>query len=202
MARPGVAADRITETIRQLEAEGVEPTVTAIRDRLGTGSFSTIGAILSDWRQSRAKEARPVVPEPADSVRGLFGQLWAEAWNSAMKVHEPERQAFARDRQEYERGKGEMLAEIARLETELDHEKEQAARAMVELTAERDRAREELQGAKVSIAAAEGALSEARKQLELEQERNRQLSERVIEVTTRANVLAEQVKKNEKQGGA
>ena len=59
------------------------------------------------------------MPEPAESVRGLFGQLWAEAWTAAMRVHEPERQAFARDREEYERGKGEMLSEIARLEAEL-----------------------------------------------------------------------------------
>ncbi len=53
------------------------------------------------------------MPEPADSVRGLFGQLWAEAWNSAMKVHEPERQAFARDRKEYEPTKAEMLSDWA-----------------------------------------------------------------------------------------
>src|SRR3954470_24780452 len=99
MARPGVGTERIEEVIRQLETEGIEPTVTAVRERLGSGSFSTIGAVLSDWRQSRAKETRPAVPEPSDSVRGLFGQLWAEAWNSAMKVHEPEREAFARDRQ-------------------------------------------------------------------------------------------------------
>jgi hypothetical protein len=43
-------------------------------------------------------------------------------------------------------------------------------------------------------------LSEARQQVKGEQERNREISERVIEATTRANVLAEQVKKNEKRG--
>src|SRR4051812_48807816 len=132
MPRPGVGADRIIETIKQLDSEGIDPTVTAIRDRLGTGSFSTIGTVLSDWRQCRAKEARPPVPEPSDSVRGLFGQLWAEAWTSAMKIHEPERQAFARDRKEYERGKAEMLKEIERLETERETEKQAAARTIEE----------------------------------------------------------------------
>src|SRR3954452_16196673 len=144
MARPGVGADRITETIKTLEAEGTEPTVTAVRERIGSGSFSTIGAVLSDWRQSRAKETRPAVPEPSDSVRGLFGQLWAEVWTSAMKVHEPERQAFARDRQEYERGKSEMLSEIERLEAELEAEKQRSARTIEELNQERARLTDEL----------------------------------------------------------
>jgi hypothetical protein len=110
MARPCVGAERILEVIKELEGQGKELTVTAVREQLGTGSFSTIGAVLSDWRQSKAKEARPAVPEPPESVRGLFGQLWAEAWAAVMRVHEPERQAFARDRQEFERGKGEMLS--------------------------------------------------------------------------------------------
>src|SRR5262245_64089112 len=100
MARPGVGAEKILEAIRQLEVEGKEVTVTAVRDRLGNGSFSTIGAVVSDWRHRRAKETRTPVPEPSDSVRGLFAQLWVEVWQGAMKVHEPERQAFARDREE------------------------------------------------------------------------------------------------------
>src|SRR5262249_45722230 len=138
MARPGIGSERILEVIRELEGQGVEPTVTAVRERLGTGSYSTIGAVLADWRQSRAKGARPAVPEAPDAVRNLFGQLWAEAWNAAMRVHEPERQAFARERQEYERGKSEMLSEIARLETELEGAKEAGAHTAQALTQERD----------------------------------------------------------------
>src|SRR4051812_4502896 len=134
MARPGVGAERILDTIKELEAQGREATVTAVREQLGSGSFTTIGAVLADWRQGRAQETRPAVPEPPESVRVLFGQLWTEAWNAALRVHEPERQAFARDRQDYERGKGEMLAEIARLEAELEAAKESGARTVQELT--------------------------------------------------------------------
>ena len=176
MARPGVGAEKIIEAIRQLEVEGKEVTVTAVRDRLGTGSFSTIGAVVSDWRHRRAKETRTPVPEPSDSVRGLFAQLWVEAWQGAMKVHEPERQAFARDREEYERGKGEMLSEITRLEAEIDAEREQTTKALAELTAERDRYRAELGQVRGSLAASEGALGEARKRIAEEEHRNRDLS--------------------------
>jgi chromosome segregation ATPase len=198
MARPGVGAERIIEAIKKLEAEGKEVTVTAVRDELGTGSFSTIGAVLADWRQSKAKEARPAVPEPAESVRGLFNQLWAEAWNAAMRVHEPERQAFARDREEYERGKGEMLAEIARLEAELDATKDDATRRTEALTTERDRLREEVQSLRVTIASVEGALNEARKRADQAEERSRDLSERVIAEAAKAQTLAARLEESKK----
>jgi hypothetical protein len=63
------------------------------------------------------------------------------------------------------------------------------------LTVERDRSREELHQGKVALATAEGALNEARQQLAQEQERNRELSERVIAETTRAKLLAEQLQR-------
>jgi chromosome segregation ATPase len=179
MARPGVGAERIAETIKQLETEGIEPTVTAIRDRLGSGSFSTIGVVLTDWRQSRAKEARPAVPEPSDSVRALFNQLWAEAWTGALKVHEPERQAFARERQEYEQGKEEMLSEIGRLEAEIDSEKSQAKKAVTELTTQRDQYRGEFDKIRAMLAEAHGALAETHKRIEEEEGRNRKLASEV-----------------------
>ncbi len=151
MARPGVGVERITEVIRELESQGREPTVTAIRERLGQGSFSTIGAVLADWRRERASEARPAVPEPPESVRHLVTQLWAEAWKAADSVHEPERQAFQRERHDSERLRAEMAGEITRLEEEL-------ARVESEREAAKDaamKAGEELEREQVGRARAE-----------------------------------------------
>src|SRR3954465_3296901 len=116
MARPGVGTERIVEVIKELEASGREATATAVRERLGAGSYSTIAAVLTDWRREKASETRSPTPELPDGVRQLLTPLWAEAWKAAMSVHEPERQAMARERQEHERTKSEMVAEIARLE--------------------------------------------------------------------------------------
>jgi transketolase len=198
MARPGVGVEKITEAIRELEARGKEPTVTAIRERLGSGSYSTIGAVLADWRRERASEARPAVPESPDIVRNMVNQLWAEAWNGVMRVHEPERQAFQRERQEHERTKGEMLAEIARLEGELEAERERGAKAVESITTERDQFREEAQTVRASLAAAEGALNESRNRVEREEEKNRELSERVIAEAARRQSLATRVEELEK----
>src|SRR4051812_38043465 len=110
-----------------------------------------------------------------------------------MRVHEPERQAFARERQEFERGKGEMLSEISRLEAELEAVKETAARTAQALTEERDRLSGEAQSVRVTLATVEGALSEARKRADEVQERNRELSERLIAEAAQAQALAAQV---------
>jgi hypothetical protein len=152
VARPGVAAERIVEIIKELEAQGQEATVTTVRKRLGnTGSYSTIGAVLSDWRERKAGQDRPSVPEAPELVRLLSHRVWEEAWSGAMKTYEPERQAFARERQESERTKAEMLAEIARLEADLETERNASAQATQAHAAERDGLREEVQNVRASL---------------------------------------------------
>ena len=101
MARPGVGAKQIEEVIKELEAEGAEITVTAIRERLGSGSYSTIGAVLNEWRREQAQAARAAVPEVPETLHRLTRQLWAEAWKAADRLYEPERQQAARERQEH-----------------------------------------------------------------------------------------------------
>src|SRR4051794_1703166 len=105
MARPGLGAEQILEVIRELDAtQGKDDvTVTAIREKLGSGSYSTIGAVLNEWRKERARTVRPAVPELPETVGHLVRHLWAEAWKAADSVHEPERQAFNRERHEAER---------------------------------------------------------------------------------------------------
>jgi hypothetical protein len=114
-------------------------------------------------------------------------------WIGRTRVHEPERQAFARERQEYERAKGEMLSEIARLEAELGAVKEASEKAAKALSEERDRFESEAQGLRVTLATVEGALGEARKRADEEQGRARELSERVITEAARAESLAARV---------
>jgi len=118
MARPGISPEQILQTIQQLESTGIEATVTAIRDRLGTGSFTTISQVLQSWRHERARISRPPVPELPDSVAGLFRQLWAESWRAADAIGAIEREAAAQDRAAHEAEAQDMQNEIGRLERE------------------------------------------------------------------------------------
>ena len=83
MGRPGVSADQIAEVICELDAAGREVTVTAVRERLGSGSFTTIGAALNEWRREQAQATRPVVPKPPESLLVLWRQLWSEPSSAA-----------------------------------------------------------------------------------------------------------------------
>jgi hypothetical protein len=119
MARPGVTTEQVLQMIQQLESEGAEATVTGIRERLGTGSFTTISQVLQGWRHDRARISRPPVPDVPDPVAGLFRQLWAEAWRAADAVAAAEREAASQERAAAEAQAQEMQGEIARLEQAL-----------------------------------------------------------------------------------
>ncbi len=155
MARPGISPEQILQTIQQLESTGTEATVTAIRDRLGTGSFTTISQVLQSWRHERARTSRPPVPELPDSVAGLFRQLWAESWRAADAIGAIEREAAAQDRAAHEAEAQEMQNEIGRLEQSLSSLRAETDK-LAEDHAETDRA---LQASRIEHAQAAGSVS-------------------------------------------
>ena len=53
-----IKPERVREVIKELEAERKKASFTAIRERLGGGSYSTIAAVLTEWR-TRAGRGRP-----------------------------------------------------------------------------------------------------------------------------------------------
>ena len=108
MGRPGIEPNKIRDVISKLDAEGKAISVTSIRERLGSGSYSTFSAVLAEWRKERAKAVLPTVPAIPEGVTHLVEHLWAEAWKAADGVHEPEREKFQRERAEHERLRAEM----------------------------------------------------------------------------------------------
>lgn len=118
--RPAVInKGKIREAIEELEAENKEVTVINIRERLGSGSYSTITDALAAWRSEQAQAVPPTVPEMPESLTPLLRRLWTEAWKTADGAHEAERQACEREKIEHDRLKAEMTHEISRLEEEL-----------------------------------------------------------------------------------
>lgn len=153
--RPAVInKEKIREAIRELEAEKKEVTVITVRERLGSGSYSTIKDVLNIWRSEQAEVVQSDVPEMPESLTHLLRRLWAEAWKAADSVHETERQACERKEIEHERLKAEMTHEISRLEEQLaevdaDREALRASLRMIE---------EELQSKEVERAKAEASV--------------------------------------------
>ena len=65
MAREGITFEQVAAAADALVGEGQQPTIRAIRERLGTGSPNTVHKHLTAWREARpvAAAAAPELPQ-------------------------------------------------------------------------------------------------------------------------------------------
>src|SRR5512147_87974 len=193
MGRRGIEPERIRKIITELEAEKKGLSVTSIRERLGSGSYSTIGAVLDEWRKEKAGAVLPAVPAIPEGVTHLVGHLWAEAWKAADSIHEPERQAFQRERAEHEQLRAEKDQEIARLEAELSRaeaERESAQVALAKAGGELERERVERGKTESTARTLEAELTELRDEKRKTMETVTAWVERAARAEARLEVLA------------
>lgn len=168
MPRSGVTREQVFETAEALVLEGQNPTVMAVRTRLGGGSPNTITPLLAEWRglnETRQAQAMPPPPEPVETV---MRQVWGTAWKAAQAKLEGEREALSAARKEMERERTEMLAEIARMDSELEAAREGVRQGAEALEGER-RAHEQTK-------------SEAREARALAEERQKRLTAQETEL--------------------
>jgi hypothetical protein len=121
----GVSEAQIREAIVELVDNHQEPTTTKIRNLLGTGSFTTIGAVLTQWRAEQEAATQSPIPPIPEAIGRYFRRVWQEACQSAADAHESERTGFRTERSRWEGERKELQTEISRLETllaELDED--------------------------------------------------------------------------------
>ena len=163
-----ITKEQVADAAAAIQAEGLEPTYINVRERLGSGSFSTIQKYLKDWRSSGPRsnpEAEGELPEPFREVLHRFG---LEAWRAVS--------VWAKDELEEAR---KIRAQGCRNQVEAEKAAATVDALQVELNSlgeERDSLRKEVEEAHSKLAAAEGTLSETRKQVEREIERNQALN--------------------------
>ncbi len=116
MARTGISKKQVFEAASALLEEGTAATVQAVRERIGSGSFTTITRHLADWRKEHTAQAPAVLPDMPDKVTGAFRQAWSTAVHAAQEAVDTQRQALEVLRREMEQEKADMAAEIERLE--------------------------------------------------------------------------------------
>lgn len=161
MARQIVTQALVSEAAEALTLEGAEPSIVAVQQRVGGGSYSTVKRYLDLWRQQRAEVLTAAPPTPPEvEARGLaFARaVWALAAQEAQREAQQAKEEAAA---EVAAVRGELVGagtEIARLEA---LEAEQAA--TVERQAQRIR--------EVELALAE-VQAQARRVPELEQSLN------------------------------
>ncbi|UXN02091.1 DNA-binding protein (plasmid) [Xanthomonas hortorum pv. pelargonii] len=91
-----ITKDQIWKIADQLDADGVKPTLSAVRKKLGSGSYTTIQDAMSEWKQRKLQKTQPVVEPRAPDVVEAVGVLAAEIWTVARTAAE---RALAGDRE-------------------------------------------------------------------------------------------------------
>lgn len=86
MARTGISYDEVKLAIDEMLAEGLNPTIAGLREKLGTGSFTTISEHLKRWRGERQEKpvAATGTPTP-ETLSGMMQSLWQQAREEANK---------------------------------------------------------------------------------------------------------------------
>ena len=141
MARSGVRPEQVFATAEALVREGQNPTVMAVRTRLGGGSPNTITPLLAEWKALHEKSQAAGIPAPPEPVEAVLRQVWGAAWQQAQAQLEGEREALSQAHKEIAKEREAMLAEIARMDSELDAARE-TIRETGEALEEERRARE------------------------------------------------------------
>lgn len=177
MARQGLSQEQVFKAAQALLDEGQSITVANIREKLGSGSYSTINTHLAKWREANDNQKPANIPEMPSSVDNALRHVWALAWKETQTLIQSERDGLDAARREYESGKKELEAEIARLE------------------AENDAQRVELDRAGDTLAKTEKALSEAEISKQKLKEDNIRLDERLNSAETMTATLKEEIGK-------
>src|ERR1700741_4686595 len=138
--------ETIWQAADELEAEGVRPTLAAVRTKVGSGSFTTITNAMAEWRKRRQQDARtPAEPLPDEisqhvdeigqrlgeigqQLRALGSAIWRKARARALADEQliGLRQRFEAEKEEL----GAQMTEAVQLADRLTEEAEDLRRQL------------------------------------------------------------------------
>ncbi|NCA72602.1 MAG: DNA-binding protein [Sphingobacteriia bacterium] len=182
MARTGLTRDQVHEAADSLMLEGQTPTVVGVRTRLGGGSLSNITKWLAEWKAEQEIKRADALPPMPSSVEGAMRQVWGAAWKETQTQIEAEREALANLRKEIERERAEMLAEINRLDGELEVAKTEILQVREALDAER----REHESTRADVKEARAIASERKARIEQQAAELQDAQRRAAEATAQA----------------
>jgi predicted RNase H-like nuclease (RuvC/YqgF family) len=176
-------------------ADGKRPTLAAVRDALGGGSFTTISEAMKSWRGRHAAPVEPDTTPEAISRAGveLAAALWKQAKAQADEQLKAERGALDEARTALEQETAEAAALADTLTTEND-----TLKATIEQLQRAAKAQaQELAGVTTRATAAEAALAECRaraEQLEKQLEREAKKADEAAEAAGKAREEAAELR--------
>jgi len=77
--------EKIIEAATKLQDAGKKPTMEAVREAIGGGSFATISPVLRKWRESQAQH-QAVTLEMPNEIKTIFDKTAAELWKGLASI--------------------------------------------------------------------------------------------------------------------
>ncbi len=200
MARTGVTFEQVAAVADAITGEGYQPTINAVRDRIGTGSPNTIHKHLTIWRAARPQAAAAVPELPASLTAAIAAEIEKAAYNARAEVEtklvqsQAEAVELANAGEALETDRDELIEQVANLTTEKDKLAGKAAQQELDLKVQAERIEREQQAAeaaRVELAKAQlkidGNIEKLKDQTsEIERLRNE------LSVESKGRIIAEQ----------
>jgi len=200
MARPGITREQVTQAADALVAEGQNPSIEAIRKRLGTGSPNTVHKHLTEWRAARPQTPAAVREIPASLTAALAAEIERATAQARAEIEgqlveaQAEAAALADAGEGLEADREALTDQVADLTSERDILAGKAAQQAADLDALAQRIEREQQAAE----SARVELATARLKIEAHAERQAEQAQEMrrlrdaLETATAAKVAGEQ----------
>lgn len=202
-----ITNEQIFQVADELDANGQNPTLAAVRKKIGGGSYTTISEGMIKWKANKAAKETPFREPPPQAVVAQLTDLGVEIWALALEIANGrlalERENLEAARIELENDKAEAVELADQLTIELEAMQSRANSLEEEKKTarlENDNLREQLGDLNVRVAASEARYVETEKRaadLNTELERmNTQNSELLKALTGSIHAVNKRQKKN------
>ena len=126
MARTGVTLEQVEAAADAIRGEGQQPTINAVRERIGTGSPNTIHRHLTAWRSARPQAATIATELPTSLTCAIAAEIERAVASARAEIESKLVQAQAE------------AAELANVGEVLEAERDDLTEQIADLTTERD----------------------------------------------------------------
>ncbi len=200
MARTGVTFEQVEAVADAIRGEGLQPTINAVRDRIGTGSPNTIHRHLTAWRSARPQAVTVTTELPASLTSAIATEIERAAASARAEIEsklvqaQTEAAELANVGEALETERDELIEQVTALTTERDTLAGKAEQQAADIKAQAERIEREQQAAesaRVELARAQLKIESSVEKL-ADQAAEVQRLRAALDTETKSRIAAEQ----------
>lgn len=200
MARTGITFEQVEAVADAIRGEGLQPTINAVRERIGTGSPNTIHKHLTAWRLARPQAMTATTELPTSLISAIAAEIERATASARAEIEsklvqmQTEAAELANIGEVLEVEREELIEQVAALATERDTLTGKAEQQATDIKAQADRIEREQQAAefaRVELARAQLKIESSIEKLADQGAEIQQLRAK-LDTETQNRVIAEQ----------